>query len=61
MKALCENCKRTNHEHKFQDELLGKFVREFNKTLKGGKDKNICKCTVCSGLQEIKQAQLESA
>lgn len=56
MKALCENCKRINREHKFQDELLGKFVREFNKTLKGGKDKNICKCTVCSGLQEIKQS-----
>lgn len=53
MKALCENCKRINRMHEFQDKLLGQFIRWFNKTQQS-KTQNFCRCTVCGAVQEIK-------
>lgn len=39
---FCDNCKKTNTIHDFQDNKYGKFVRIMNKKESGG-----FVCTVC--------------
>lgn len=39
---FCENCKKTNTTHEYQDKTYGKFTRIMNKKESGG-----FVCTIC--------------
>lgn len=45
MKQHCENCKKTNNKHEYQDKKNGEWVREYNVWVRSGNE--FKRCTVC--------------